>query len=660
MLLIKNQYSPIEVFSEAVDDAYEILCIDMDSAGNTIRLLVVYRAPNCPGDKSEQLFKAISDMLACNAPCIITGDFNLPDIIWTEVPQATFRTSKSFINMCRSHCLKQFVNDPTHDNHVLDLILTTDKNLVKNIQVKAPLGCSDHASLAYHVNIMKKANNFIISKDFKHADFVSAKEYLNQIDWYGSLSQVQSVDEKYEMFISILKHCIELFVPSKRISLETPKFPPYIHKLFCQRSTLWQKAMYEKSESSFTRYRILNDRFMKKLNKYNGSVEKNVIESGDRHAFYKFLNSRLRPKQKPPGLENDNGEKINDDLEKAELFADTFERYFSPCTTHFVIESKNLFPQMNDSLWFNHDEVYENLVKWSNCYSRTPDDVPFVFIKEMACEITGPLTFIFNLSFMRAEVPKKWKHSLVTPVPKKPPFHKANNYRPISITSIFARLFEKILKKRIVHHLESNTIISQHQHGFQRGKSTVTAMLSALNDWTQVIENGKGLDVIYFDFAKAFDSVVHDKLMTKLYQVGLHHRIVKWIEAFLSNRTFQVCINQRYSSIRNVHSGVPQGGVLSPILFNIYTYELPELITSEGIGCIAFADDIKIYSSIQNEEDTRKLQEAIGLVEKWSHQWNLPLSVEKTKALSMGSKEQSTYTLCSLPIPKVNEILGIE
>lgn len=237
--------------------------------------------------------------------------------------------------------------------------------------------------------------------------------------------------------------------------------------------------------------------------------------------------------------------------------------------------------------------------------SLTPDFIPLSFIKKVAPIISSPLAFIFNLSLMRAEVPTRWTLSIITPIPKKPPYNLPSNFRPVSITSIFARLFEKILKKRIEDHLQKHAILSRNQHGFQKGSSTVTAMIQALNHWTKCIDEGKSVDVVYLDFSKAFDRVQHKLLLHKMDVVGIHPRIITWMKSFLSGRRYIVRVNSSFSSTRVVRSGVPQGGVLSPVLFNIYTHDLLHLLSGADVEFCAYADDLKIYRSITKDTDAQ-------------------------------------------------------
>ncbi|EYC32284.1 hypothetical protein Y032_0003g1495 [Ancylostoma ceylanicum] len=190
--------------------------------------------------------------------------------------------------------------------------------------------------------------------------------------------------------------------------------------------------------------------------------------------------------------------------------------------------------------------------------------------------------------------------------------------------------------------------------------STETAMLSALNHWTSTLDDKKPLDVVYFDFAKAFDKVSHELLLLKLAKIGIHEQIISWLKCFLTERTFQVCINDTLSSIRRISSGVPQGGVLSPILFNIYTCELPDIIAEEGVGCIAYADDLKIYNPIVTPSDNMCLQKAIDAVATWASEWKLPLSKQKTKVLHIGrNNPKLKYNLCSEFVSETSEIVDL-
>ena len=150
-------------------------------------------------------------------------------------------------------------------------------------------------------------------------------------------------------------------------------------------------------------------------------------------------------------------------------------------------------------------------------------------------------------------------------------------------------LLERIIKNEIVKHLDANELFSNDQYGFRAKRSCVTQLLEALEERTSLLDGGKSIDVIYFDFAKAFDSVPHQRLLSKLNSYGISGKVLQWIATFLRDRKQRVVLNGYKSSWTNVLSGVPQGSVLGPLLFLIYINDLPDCIESSSAKI--FADD---------------------------------------------------------------------
>ena len=162
----------------------------------------------------------------------------------------------------------------------------------------------------------------------------------------------------------------------------------------------------------------------------------------------------------------------------------------------------------------------------------------------------------------------------------------------------------------------------REQHGFLKHRSRETAVLKALNDWTVALAQKKIIDVIYFDFAKAFDQVSHPKLLYKLRLMGFSSYLIKWLQNWLMNRKFVVRCQNSLSDVHEVPSSVPQGSVLGPILFNLYTADLAiELSKFSDLTFQFYADDVKIYGCFDNQNRCSTLQEAVDTVNKWSEVW---------------------------------------
>ena len=195
--------------------------------------------------------------------------------------------------------------------------------------------------------------------------------------------------------------------------------------------------------------------------------------------------------------------------------------------------------------------------------------------------------------------------SHIAPLHKKGSKALPVNYRPVSLTSHIIKIYERVLRKRLVAHLESNNLLCNQQHGFRSGHSCLTQLLHHFDDILVNLMDGKDTDSIYLDYAKAFDKVDHTLLVKKLHKYGVHPKLIKWIESFLSDRTQNVVVDGHMSSSAHVISGVPQGTVLGPILFLIFINDITDCITSSTIRC--FADDTRISKAISCEEDVALL-----------------------------------------------------
>jgi hypothetical protein len=222
---------------------------------------------------------------------------------------------------------------------------------------------------------------------------------------------------------------------------------------------------------------------------------------------------------------------------------------------------------------------------------------PFV-LKNCAVHLAYPLWKIFHQSIRESSLPAAWKSSIVVPIYKKGSRYDPLNYRPISLTSVTCKCLERVLVQHLTAYLEDNNILTDHQFGFRSGRSTMDQLLIVYNDVSKWLDNGSVVDLIMFDFAKAFDVVSHPILLAKLHSIGIHTRLINWIEDFLVGRKMSVSVKGEISSPHSVASGVPQGSVLGPILFLVFVNHIASnLVCQYKI----FADDLKIYMKIRHD-----------------------------------------------------------
>ena len=163
------------------------------------------------------------------------------------------------------------------------------------------------------------------------------------------------------------------------------------------------------------------------------------------------------------------------------------------------------------------------------------DGVHSKFLKETSQYIVTPLQIIFNQSLHQCKVPDKWREAKISALFKKGDRSTAENYRPVSLTSIVCKTLEKIVRKHVIDHMVRNDLFTSKQYGFMSGRSTSSQLLNVLDQWTEAIDNGYEIDCIYMDYQKAFDTVPHKRLLSKLRSYGLTAKVIEWISTFLIN-----------------------------------------------------------------------------------------------------------------------------
>ena len=347
--------------------------------------------------------------------------------------------------------------------------------------------------------------------------------------------------------------------------------------------------------------------------------------------------------------------------EKAQVLAEFFSSVF--CADEDSSSVPVLNPNYRGPLLeypeFTPGVVEEKLKSLKPTSSPGPDGLHPKVLRELAVPLSVPLSALFRKSLDSGVVPSQWSVGEVVPIFKKGKKQDPSNYRPVSLTSVTSKVMESIVRDHLLEHLTATEQLTKAQHGFLPRHSCVTQLLATFEDWTRLLENGEPVDVAYLDFRKAFDSVPHLRLLSKLHGMGIRGHLLTWIESFLTGRRQRVVVDGVKSDWTRVTSGIPQGSVLGPTLFVAFINDMPASVR----GSIQlFADDAKLYGGVGAPDGRELLQADLNALAEWSQKWLLPFNTAKCSTLHLGSgNPQDSYTILGVNLDQtsVEKDLGV-
>lgn len=257
------------------------------------------------------------------------------------------------------------------------------------------------------------------------------------------------------------------------------------------------------------------------------------------------------------------------------------------------------------------------------------------------------LCLMLNQSLSSGELPKDWKIAKVAPLLKSGDRHSPGNYQPISLTCICCKLLEHVIASNVHSHLESNHFFFYNQHGFRKGYSCDTQLFELTTDLHFNVNANDQTDCLFLVFSRAFDTVPHCSLISKLSALCLDSLTLSWLRNFLSMRQQFTVVNNFSSNLCDVSSGVPQGSVLDPLLFLIYINDLPSNMSSIRL----FADDCITYHPIKYFDDHSTLQNDLNVIYSWCKTWQVSLNTSKCKLFHLAINTLTRSSTIPLILP---------
>ena len=665
-------------------DHYEDRCNNLVmcyiKACNTL-LALVYRPPGPETQGYQDLLQRLQDKIDelsgnTTVPDLyIMGDFNYPDIDWSRGLQQDNQAAgvREFITR---NFLTQVVNQPTRGNNTLDLVLTNVPRYVVEVRVE-PTTLSDHdlvtVLLGYSFGNTRQERALepdplsFRGVDYHNADFEEMRKSLGAIDW-ATLWEIcdGDLDDFLELFkLTVLQVTLQhspakesLQVINTRKKRRNKKI--YVMKRRRRKLNARIRALKQADSLGGTLDKLTHD-----VNLLSYEIQEEImgrLDKKERRAvdcikknpkyFFSYAKRLQKTKSTIPVLRDESGSLVDDPTTKADILQNQYVQVFSDPQKANIgecLESEGLpqgLAKGFSNFSFTEEDIVEALGELDP-YSAAPDgDIPARVLTSCKAELAEPLSRFWSESLSSGCIPEPLKMQQITPIYKKGDKTDPANYRPVSLTSHIMKTFERVFRKNLVGFLEDNKLLSKNQHGFRKKRSCMTQLLSHIERIYECLNKDVEVDVIYLDFAKAFDKVDHQVLLAKLERYGISGHALSWLREFLLDRKQAVVVEGQRSSSRMVISGVPQGTVLGPVLFVLYINDLLESI-SNGLG---FADDTKLIGAIQSMMGVANLQSELNKVTSWSERNNMQLHEQKFEVLSYSLYKPSAKDLRELPL----------
>ena len=647
-IYIENKSNPRDITSIINTEKFEE-CVFCEFEGtNSEKVLVgcMYKSPNSTKDNVEKMLTTIkNDKMNSYDTIVITGDFNYPKIKW----EGGLNTGENevFVETLKDAYLIQKVKNPTRNirqdqrANIVDLVLTNDENMISDIVHIAPIGASDHDVLLFQMNMSKvrKKETKVKSFNLAKGNYKRMREDLKKVKW-DKIDELE-VEGQWEFIKKEIIDSMNKHIPKSNKSEIKKNKPCWMNdKVFRKikkKYYAYKRYLVSKEGQDYEHYIKKRNECTREIKKAKKKHERNIAKGCRENPskFWKYVNDKCKTNVGISSLKDDKGNLITTDQGKAELL----NKFF---TSVFCKENKTDLPNIEEGelssgkligeIEISVEAVEKKLKELNPQKAQGPDKIPPKVLKEISKEIAYPLTKLFKKSIFKGQIPEDWKFAEVTAIFKKGNKTDPGNYRPVSLTCICCKILEQFVRDGIVNHMTENGLYSECQHGFRKSRSCVTQLIEVYDKLTELIDDGKSIDIVYLDFRKAFDSIPHERLLVKMKGYGINGNVIGWVRSFLADRKQRVRVGNSYSNKSDVTSGIPQGSILGPVLFTIFINDLPDALK---VNCKVFADDTKIYD---DTTENKRIQEDLYSMQKWTELWNLYFNVAKCKVMHIGKK----------------------
>ena len=583
---------------------------------------------------------------------VIAGDlnFHVNDDNNTEATQ--------FSEILSTYNLTQFVQDPTHESgYTLDLVITRAlPNFVRNVTVGEKI--SDHFAVKCQLALKKPG---IEKKEvtFRKVNQIDFDKFNSDLcEKFKGFDQLCDINDLTASYNSTLREVLDEYAPEQtKVITVRNKHQGFSLDIRTEKKKRRQlERRWRRSKSAIDR-----EEFIKQKEKVKQMLEDSDTEfysnlvmenSGNSKILFNTLNKMLRKKNESQLPPHDSALQLADEfmeyfiakIEKIQDFIDqTIAANDHECD--YVEELKFKTPMSAFSM-LSEANVSDLIIKSPATFCDL-DPVPTWIFGRCQEIIVKIMTQIINKSLRSAVMPEDFKLALLIPLLKKVGLEVIKpNFRPVSNLPYASKMIERAVANQMVEHMKQNDLFEPLQSAYKEGHSTETALLKVQNDLLVAMDNQRVSILVLLDLSAAFDTVNHRLLLKRLNdRCGVVGDALKWFESYLTDRSQTVKVKNVTSKKMTLSCGVPQGSVLGPLLFLVYTLPLGDIMRKKGLQFHIYADDTQIYMSFTPNIDgisfsISRIEECIKDIEAWMMINRLKLNGDKTEMLIIGTNKQ--------------------
>lgn len=612
------------------------------------------------GDAIDALSESLTMFGSCDYLCIMT-DFNI------DLRDPTKSPAPEFISFLNQHDLSQMVTEPTRVTDdtatLLDLIVTDSPSLFKDISVHHNAALSDHSLVIAELDIQKPKEQptYIFTRSLNKIDENHFNIDLHALPW-SDVMVIKDVSDMVDYFNELLINLFDKHAPLRRILIKhkpRPWLTDVIRLMMSLRDNAWRKALSTKLERDKQQFRDLRNLVNSSIKKekvayFSYFVNNNVNNPNKMWKNLKQVSDIGKPSQQCIPQHLNDANKIND------FFLDTPGNPTVDKDTLNFFKSNRYGTKNEFSLKGCTESYTYKIITAMNSNASGHDGINVKMI-QMTLSATLPvITHIINNSISSNVFPSSWKIARIKPIPKSSTIEQFKDLRPISILPMLSKILERLVCRQLTDYIESEKILPVVQSGFRGGHGTETALATVTDDIISASDSGDGSILVLLDFSRAFDCINTELLLAKIMYYGVSSASCDWFRSYLTGRKQYVETSVENGSLAqsdliSVSRGCPQGSILSPLLFILYTADLIKRITNCKVHL--YADDTQLYHSFKpqnTEQAVKMINEDLKSILVWSHENALVLNPQKSKFLVLGTKHQRNSVVEQSPRIQIN------